>query len=68
MPPTKILYKKDVKKITPDLDIISLVPKTTAETSQTIAYRLVDDETLLIITTNTFPNLYHTTVDRLEAQ
>jgi hypothetical protein len=38
MPQTKIVYKKDIKKITPDLEILSLIPKTTAQTSQTIAY------------------------------
>lgn len=68
MPQTKIVYKKDIKKITPDLEILSLIPKTTAQTSQTIAYWITDDETLLVITTNTYTNLYHNTIDRLEAQ
>lgn len=68
MTQTKILYKKDIKEITPDLEILSLIPKSTAETSQTLAYWIVDDETLLIITTNTYTNLYHTTIDRLQAQ
>ena len=68
MPKTNILYKKDIKNITPDLDVLSLIPETTATTSQTLAYGMSDEETLLMITTNTYPNLFHTAIDRLEAQ
>lgn len=68
MPKTKILYKKDIQALQPDLEILSLIPQTTAETSQTLVYKLIDDETLLLITTNFYPNLYHTSLDRLQAQ
>lgn len=62
------IYSADqIKKIDPDLDLLSLITRKTAESSQTLVFRK-EEWKLHILTTNNFPQLFHQVEDRLEIQ
>jgi len=67
MAETHILYLSDIKKIQPQLELLSLVPKSIAEKTETIPFKQ-EGKTLFLLTTNNNPQLYHQIVDKLDAQ
>ena len=62
----KIYGLQDIQQLKPNLEALSLVTQNTAQTSQTLVFDR-DGETLYVLTTNTFPTLYHQVEDRLAA-
>ena len=62
----KIYQLEDIQKLEPNLEALSLVTEQTAKTSQTLVFDQ-DAESVYILTTNNFPNLYHQVEDRLVA-
>lgn len=64
---THILYLTDIKKIQPQLDSLSIIPKSLAEKTETIVFKQ-EGKTLSLLTTNNNPQLYHQMIDKLDAQ
>lgn len=58
---------KDIQKIIPNLDALSLVEENIAIKSRTLVFDREED-TLFVLTTNDFPQLFHQMEDRLMAQ
>ncbi len=67
LPDKKILELADVQQLHPKLELLSVIPKKVAQTSQTLAFDQ-DGKTLFLLTTNNFPQLYHQITDKLEAK
>lgn len=64
---TKILYLADLKKIEPQRTVLPTVSKSLAEKTQTLVYKQ-ENKTLVVLTTNQIPELYHQIVDKLVAK
>jgi type II secretory ATPase GspE/PulE/Tfp pilus assembly ATPase PilB-like protein len=65
-PSKQILETPDIEAISPELPFLALVPRSMAEKTQTFAFGQEGDH-LLVLTTNNFSNLYHQTIDKLQA-
>jgi hypothetical protein len=62
-----IYTSKDIKKIEPSLDALSLVEESIAGKARTLVFDR-EDNVLFLLTTNDFPQLFHQVEDRLLAQ
>ncbi len=67
LPTTKILELADVQQLHPKLELLNVIPKNVAKTTQTVAFDQ-NGKTLYLLTTNNFPELYHQITDKLEAK
>lgn len=67
LPTKKILELVDVQTLHPKLELLSVIPKNVAQTSQTTVFEQ-DGKILYLLTTNTFPELYRQIVDKLQAK
>jgi len=62
-----ILDLKWLQKITPMLELLDIIPQSLAEKTRTLVFKQ-DDLHISVLTTNSFPQLYHQVIDKLEAQ
>jgi hypothetical protein len=67
LPTKKILELADVQQLHAKLELLNVIPKNVAQTTQTIAFDQ-NGATLYLLTTNNFPELYHQVTDKLQAK
>ncbi len=67
LPTKKILELADVQQLHAKLELLNVIPKNVAQTTQTVAFDQ-NGQTLYLLTTNNFPELYHQVTDKLQAK
>ena len=66
-PLNTILYLADIKKLTPQHELLPVISKSLAEKTQTLVFDK-HENILSVLTTNQFPELYHQVEDKLIAK